>query len=132
MSLLDLEKHRILLQAVEAWNILDAAAADIRRFEEFCAVLQAHDLEIIAQASPRMSCGQNVAYSITLTSFHAHQAEDLMYTLVAMGCSYKFHSRTSDGISVYKVTGGDANTVQEGAAEVPNFTAYLFPIRCAA
>lgn len=132
MSLLDLEKHRILSQAVEAWNILDAAAADIRRFEEFCAVLEAHDLKIIAQASPRMSCGQNVIYSITLTSFHAHQAEYLLTTLVAMGCSYRYHSRTPDGISVYKVSGGDANAAKQGAAEVPDFTVYLFPVKCAA
>jgi len=127
MSLLDLAKHAVIQIATESYQALDAAAAGIARFEEFCNVLAAHDLNIEATAAPiKDSPGPlRVIFCIFLTSEHAYQSETLLRTLVAMGCSYKLHTRGTDNSLTYIVTA-------DGAGDVPNFTLRIFPIRCAA
>lgn len=125
MNLLERAKHHAMEQAIEACRVLEAAADEIARFEEFCKVIEAHDININALALPtRYGTGaHSVGFHIFLAAEDARQETELLRTLIAMGCSHTLHVRGTDGSLTYRVTGD---------TDVPSFTLRVFHSRCAA
>lgn len=125
MNMLEIAKQDTMEKAAAACRALDAAAADIARFEEFCAVLRDHDLNIHAFALPiHYGTGANaVSFNIFLAPYDAHREPELLRAIVAMGCSHTLYVRGTDGSLTYRVTGD---------TDAPSFTLRVFHSRCAA